>query len=99
MSHYISTGATDEDLIFRAQTTDTANGTGLPMNALFDFINKTGLDIENALTSPEVQSFMQKAGIKVEEVKAEEKRREQKSNLLLWGAAAAVVGFLLLRKK
>jgi len=100
MSHYISTGITDVDLEFKAQQ-DTGSGGGPVslMNSLFDIINKTGLDVENALTSPAVRRFMQEAGIKVEQVKVEEKRRKQKSNLLLWGGAAAVVAFIVLRKK
>ena len=95
---------TDADLEFRAAERDHTGGTGSGgpaslMNSLFDFISKTGMDVGNAINSPEVRAFMQQTGIKVEQVKAEEKRRKQKSNLLLWGGAAAVVAFLVLRKK
>jgi hypothetical protein len=90
MSNYIAVGA-------------SASGVLDPASALFDFIDKTKLDIELALTNPKVQAFMREAGIKAEEAKIalinEKRRREEKSNMLKWGAAAAVVGYLALRKK
>jgi hypothetical protein len=74
-----------------------------PFFALFDFIDKTKLDIELALTNPKVQAFMREAGIKAEEAKIalanEKRRRQEKSSMLKWGVAAAVLGFLILRKK
>lgn len=98
MSLYVPVGISDEDLAFQAES-----GGGItpfnPMTGLFDLIAQTGLDIDNALNAPEVRAFMQKTGIKVEQVKVEEKRRKQKGNLLLWGGAAAFVAFLVLRKK
>jgi hypothetical protein len=69
------------------------------MSGLFDLIGTLKLDAEIALTDPRVQQFMRDAGIKVEQVKAEEKKRKQKSNLLLWGGAAVVVAFLAFRKR
>jgi hypothetical protein len=100
MSQYVSVGVTDETLAFKAGEPGSSGADPVSlMNSLFDFISKTGLDLQNALESPKVREFMQQAGIKAQEVQVEAKRREQKSNLLLWGGIAAGVAFLALRKK
>ena len=100
MSQYVSVGITDTNLWYQAPDSPSSESGPDPvalMNKLLDFIAKTGLDIDNAMNSPEVREFMQKANIKIAEVKAEEKERKQKSNLLLWGGVAAGAVFLAWR--
>jgi len=97
---YAAIGITDEDLTFQATTTSGGTGSGNPLNSLFDLMESLKLKAEVALTDPRIQQFMQEAGIKAEQAKAEVVRRKaQKKNLILWGGAAAVVAFLVLRKK
>jgi hypothetical protein len=102
MSHYVAVGVNVPDApTWRSPTQAEidANPATL-MNSLFDLIARTGLTVENAVTSPEVQSFMQKVNIKVAEVKIEERKRKTKSKALLWGGiAAGVVILLVVRKK
>lgn len=81
------------------QTEVPVASTGTPIASLFSFMSKLGLDVNNALTHPAIRAFMLQAGIKAEEVRAEQVRREQKTNLLLWGGVAAGILFLALRKK
>lgn len=78
----------------------TSGSSGNPLNSLFDFMESLKLKAEIALTDPRVKQFMQEAGIKAEQVRAEDVRRKRNNkNLLLWGGGAAVVAFLILRKK
>jgi len=70
-----------------------------PIEMLFNFIEHLGIKFEEAMIDPRVVAALKLAGVKAEELRAEQAKRKQKNNLMLWGGAALLVGYLALRKK